>query len=162
MAYPSGLRVKKIGGAAASTASHPTGYRIGRRQSAGVEMILQPSHGRGRSDVSRGVKAGKSHCEYIGRSYSITSSAADDQSVILSGDFDLAIRSATIFTFLYLGSEVTSVPIQSGSVTPTFERDRCYTVCNTHSSLLPFVVRYRPISNSNASDDGAFPAVIHN
>jgi hypothetical protein len=40
----------------------------------------------------------------------------DDQNVVLSGNFGLAKRAATILTFLYVGSAVTSSPIQSGSV----------------------------------------------
>ena len=39
-----------------------------------------------------------------------------DQNVVLSGNFGLAKRAATILTFLYVGSAVTSSPIQSGSV----------------------------------------------
>src|SRR5215831_7202103 len=107
MAYPSGLRVKKIGGAAASTASHPTGYRIGRRQSAGVEMILQPSHGRGQSDV-----------RIEGQSRKISPRA----------------HRPVLFDHLVGGRRWIRGSSQEASTL----------------ALLPFVVRYRPISNSNA------------
>src|SRR5215470_12197254 len=45
--------------------------------------------------------------------HSITSSARASRAV--SADFWLATRSAIILIFLYLGSEVTSAPSQSGS-----------------------------------------------
>src|SRR5215831_907241 len=45
--------------------------------------------------------------------YSITSSARASRAV--SADFWVATRSASIFIFLYLGSDVTSAPIQSGN-----------------------------------------------
>src|SRR5262252_3627436 len=39
----------------------------------------------------------------------------------------------------------------------TFERYRCYVVCDTHPSFMAFVVRYQPITNPDTSDDGGFP-----
>src|SRR5215469_5160831 len=162
--------------------------------------------------------------------YSITSSAWASRAV--SADFWLATRSASIFIFLYLGSDVTSAPIQSGSANSwpasassisantmpfqksfvdidvpivalmryevsnlikdltvthcaqhflgirvgngvlelsanpaapsTFERYRCYIVCDTHPSFMAFVVRYQPITNPDTSDDGGFPALVSN
>src|SRR5262249_16995702 len=47
------------------------------------------------------------------RGHSITSSARASRAV--SADFCVATSSASIFIFLYLGSDVTSAPIQSGS-----------------------------------------------
>src|SRR5262245_312224 len=48
------------------------------------------------------------------------------------------------------------------AASPTFERDRCYIVCDAHPSLIAFIVRYQPIANSDASDDGVFPIVVSN
>src|SRR5215475_4825145 len=50
----------------------------------------------------------------------------------------------------------------SRAAPPTFDCNRCCTVCDTHSDLLPVVIRYQPIANSNASGDGVFPTVIGN
>src|SRR5262249_31127818 len=44
----------------------------------------------------------------------------------------------------------------------TFERYRCYVVCDTHPSFMAFVVRYQPITNPDTSDDGGFPALVSN
>src|SRR5262245_23708218 len=44
----------------------------------------------------------------------------------------------------------------------TFERDRCYIVCDTHPSFMTFVVRYQAITNPDTSDDGGFPALVSN
>ena len=44
----------------------------------------------------------------------------------------------------------------------TFERNRCYIVCDTHPSFMAFVVRYQSITNSDTSDDGGFPALVSN
>ena len=44
----------------------------------------------------------------------------------------------------------------------TFERYRCYIVCDTHPSFMAFVVRYQPITNPDTSDDRGFPALVSN
>src|SRR5262249_33714366 len=44
----------------------------------------------------------------------------------------------------------------------TFERNRCYIVCDAHPSFIAFVVRYQPITNPDTSDDGGLPALVSN